>query len=49
MLGRVEMHALISPDGGITLIDQCVCMIIPNFAKKGCILKVCSGTQTYAI
>ena len=35
--------------GGITLTDQCVLMIVPNFAKKGCILKVYSLTQMYVI
>ena len=35
--------------GGVTLIDQCVRMIVPNFEKKRCILKVCVGTQMYAI
>ena len=35
--------------GGVTLTDQCVHMIVPNFAKKGCILKVCLRTQMYAI
>ena len=34
-----------SKPGGVTLTDQCVRMIVPNFAKKGCILKVCSRTQ----
>ena len=35
--------------GAVTLIHQCVCMIVPNFTKKGCILKVCTRTQMYTI
>ena len=34
-----------SKPGEISLLDQCVCMIIPNFAKKICVLKVFKDTN----
>ena len=51
MLTALTFHiwrSMFAP-GGVTLIDQCVRMIVPNFAKKWCILKVRSRTQIYAI
>ena len=44
----MHIMTLAKNPGDATLTDQCVRIIVPNFEKKGCILKVCSRTQMYA-